>query len=215
MSVIVLKSEFPVRYKIWLGKTRLHKPETRKKQFSMAEEINIHPEFSLSSFRNDIGIIKLKTPMKFTKYVQPLCLPEKDEATDKRTAYIAGWGEMLKRRANSGRMGKLSKVLQHTWLPIMPDADCLKAAPRDAVYDNATMLCAGKGKGKRDACSGDSGGPLVVYQKVKNAKSVEFYQWTTVGIVSWGEGCALKKQYGYYTRLFPFLAWIKGIVGLI
>ncbi|KAK3730729.1 hypothetical protein QZH41_005007 [Actinostola sp. cb2023] len=34
-------------------------------------------------------------------------------------------------------------------------------------------------------------------------------RWVTVGLVSWGEGCALKGKYGYYTRLQPFVYWIR------
>jgi len=34
-------------------------------------------------------------------------------------------------------------------------------------------------------------------------------QWFAAGIASWGEGCAQKDQYGYFTRVYPFIDWIK------
>jgi secreted trypsin-like serine protease len=50
------------------------------------------------------------------------------------------------------------------------------------------MLCAREENA--DACQGDSGGPL--YDKTNNV---------LVGVVSWGNGCALKEYPGVYSRV--------------
>ena len=67
-------------------------------------------------------------------------------------------------------------------------------------FDSETMICAGYSGGGYDSCQGDSGGPLVYVSEG------EFFQ---VGIVSWGNGCALSAPYyGVYTKLDAYVDWI-------
>ena len=66
---------------------------------------------------------------------------------------------------------------------------------------NKSMICAGKFKGMYDACQGDSGGPLVC----KHSVGSEYYLH---GVVSWGKGCGVPKQFGVYANVIHFLDWI-------
>ena len=50
---------------------------------------------------------------------------------------------------------------------------------------------------------GDSGGAVFIKEKLDN---MEMY--VAVGIVSYGEGCALPNKVGIYTRISYFLQWI-------
>jgi hypothetical protein len=104
-----------------------------------------------------------------------------------------GWGSISK----TGNL--YPDELRQTEVPITSNAVC--NAPRsypDKIDDK--MLCAGYLQGGKDACVGDSGGPLVVTTSTG---------WKQVGIVSYGEGCALPNYYGVYTRVSPFQEFIK------
>jgi secreted trypsin-like serine protease len=65
------------------------------------------------------------------------------------------------------------------------------------VYDDV-MLCAGIPEGGKDSCYGDSGGPLIHPDS-----------GTVVGIVSWGQSCALPNYPGVYTRVSAYADFIE------
>jgi secreted trypsin-like serine protease len=80
--------------------------------------------------------------------------------------------------------------------------DCASAtALSHPTTDN--QLCA-SADGK-DACQGDSGGPLIVTAG----------EPVLVGIVSWGDKCALPGHPGVYTRIdrAHYLDWIERAIG--
>ncbi len=66
------------------------------------------------------------------------------------------------------------------------------------------MICAGYMQGGKDSCQGDSGGPLIL----EDANG-----WFQIGIVSWGNECALANYPGVYTNLANYRNWIEGYTG--
>ena len=68
-------------------------------------------------------------------------------------------------------------------------------------FDPMTMICAGNRGGGKDACQGDSGGPLQC--------PAPDGTWKLVGVVSFGDACAIKRKPGLYTRIKKMLRWIK------
>lgn len=74
-------------------------------------------------------------------------------------------------------------------------------------YNSTVTFCAGDGQGVKDTCTGDSGGAFV-----RESRGGDGYRWIAAGLVSWGEGCAQKNQYAYYTRVYPFIDWINKIM---
>lgn len=152
----------------------------------------IHPEFNPSSFLHDIAIIKLKQSSQLT----PLMLADNSltsTLSEDPLLTVYGWG------VTSIYDSELPSELQTVDVTFQTDAIC------GAVYGNKPeywqyFLCAGEPSGGKDSCQGDSGGPLI--QEINGVPAL-------VGIVSWGESCALRKKYGVYTEVSAYLKWIE------
>ncbi|EDW68611.2 LOW QUALITY PROTEIN: uncharacterized protein Dvir_GJ12600 [Drosophila virilis] len=142
---------------------------------------------------NDIAVVVLKTPLKFSDYVQPICLPERGAPlVENRTCTISGWGSI-----KSG-MSTPSQELRAAQLPILPDATCKQMnVYGDAITEG--MFCAGSMDESVDACEGDSGGPLVCSDEDGE---------TLYGIISWGQHCGYQNRPGVYVRVCHYIDWI-------
>nr|XP_043065608.1 uncharacterized protein LOC108120408 isoform X2 [Drosophila bipectinata] len=154
----------------------------------------IHEKFRDGSrMNNDIALVVLKTPLRFSDYVQPICLPDKNEKlVESRMCTISGWGSI-----KSG-ISTPSQVLSSADLPILADHVCQQSN----VYGSAMtegMFCAGSMDESADACEGDSGGPLVCANNDGE---------TLYGIISWGHHCGYKNRPGVYVRVNHYIDWI-------
>lgn len=128
---------------------------------------------------------------------------------------VTGWGV-------TRFMGHSSRFLRQVTLPVVTQAKCrastdqVSSSPEplapptlppltrcclQVVTDN--MFCAGHLEAGPDACKGDSGGPFTVHYRDT---------WFLVGVVSWGDRCGAQGEYGFYTRLGNFLAWMNEIM---
>lgn len=179
-------------------------------QLLPVEKIYLHQGFIHTMFVNDIALVKLKEHVELGKFVRTVCLPKKDEgdmATPAKYGYVSGWGatRALKPGEDPREADRYSKVLKYSSFMIQTDHVCSNSTK---YYFNSTVsFCAGDGKGGNDTCKGDSGGAFVLERKRETD-----YRWIISGLVSWGEGCAQKDHYGYYTRVYPYIDWIKKIV---
>lgn len=114
------------------------------------KEVRAHPRFSRVGFYNDIAVLVLEQPVRKSKYVIPICLPQpnlKRERLVTRRATVVGWGTTY-------YGGKESTVQRQASLPIWRNEDCNRAYFQP-ITDN--FLCAGFSEGGVDACQGDSG----------------------------------------------------------
>ena len=89
---------------------RVGEHNTRVSEGSEAEyqvkKIYEHPDYNKPSpINNDIAILELDRPIQFNKYVQPVCLPDKDVPVGKE-CYITGmyaFHTVYKRSLQSGQ----------------------------------------------------------------------------------------------------------------
>ncbi|KAM8962429.1 serine protease 27-like [Pelodytes ibericus] len=190
----------PSDYTVNLGAYQLSVPTGVMAKVSA---IYIHPTYRRAGSSGDIALIKLQTPVQYTDYILPICVPDaKVVFPNNFICFVTGWGSI-----QQGVSLPPPQTLQKVQLPIIDRADC------DAMYhvNNPTlasnetlvqwdMICAGYKDGSKDSCQGDSGGPLACQWDGS---------WLLAGIVSWGFGCALQNRPGVYTSVTMYSSWIQ------
>jgi trypsin len=139
--------------------------------------IDGHPEFDASTFEFDVAVLTLERKVNVESF-PPVSLSWNDHSTYVgEIAQVAGWGTQDD--------NALSSVLLVGHVPVQSFDVCTASSSYSPFDILSSNICAGFVSGGTDACQGDSGGPLLVSGK-------------QIGIVSWGEGCALPNKYGVY-----------------
>ncbi|CAA9241167.1 MAG: Trypsin-like protease [uncultured Corynebacteriales bacterium] len=118
--------------------------------------------------------------------VAPLSIANQGETSlNSGTFTVMGWGATYEG-------GPQTNALKKASVPFVSDSVCAQSYRELAP---ATEICAGYTSGGVDTCQGDSGGPMV-----KNVNGV----WRSVGIVSYGNGCARPNYPGVYSEIQAF-----------
>jgi transmembrane serine protease 3 len=177
------------------GAHDLYRP-TANQQTVPASKVVYHERYNPDTTLNDIAIIKLAKPIKFTSAVQPACLPSPGEVVGENIeGTVAGWG--LTREGGYDT----SSILLQVGVPTIGGRQCAESYRSQGIaIDNSAMLCAGYKQGGKDACQGDSGGPYVL----KGANG-----YVLQGVVSFGVGCARAGLPGVYARVSNYIPWIN------
>uniref|UniRef100_A0A8C6YTE2 Peptidase S1 domain-containing protein n=1 Tax=Nothoprocta perdicaria TaxID=30464 RepID=A0A8C6YTE2_NOTPE len=170
----------------------LLRPPTQKR---FVRNIIIHEGYNdhLHNHEDDVALVELASPIKFTSDVHSVCLPEAShEFPDNASCFVTGWGAL----SNDGYS---VNQLRQAEVKIISTRICNMGHVYHGVITPG-MLCAGYLEGQVDACQGDSGGPLVH----ANSRGI----WYLVGIVSWGDECGKLNKPGVYTRVTYYRDWI-------
>ncbi|CAG9798560.1 unnamed protein product [Chironomus riparius] len=154
------------------------------------EKATSYPFFNTVTLNNDFAILKLVGEIKLQKGVKEIiALPENNQKIENNiNVYVTGYG-MTKMN------GKADNKLRGVLVPIVPQNICRNSYP---IMITNNMVCAGFKEGGKDSCSNFLGGPMV--DREKNL---------LVGVVSFGQGCALPKYYGVYAKVSSVRQWIK------
>uniref|UniRef100_A0A3Q0RJ76 coagulation factor Xa n=1 Tax=Amphilophus citrinellus TaxID=61819 RepID=A0A3Q0RJ76_AMPCI len=158
------------------------------------EAILTHTGYVADTYHNDIALIKLSTPIRFTVFILPACLPEQDFAEkvlmQELDGMVSGFGHL-------GEGQEPSTMLQHRFVPYVDRQTCMEST-QFRLSDG--MFCAGYDMKAKDACQGDGGGPHVTRYR-------DTYFIT--GIMSWGKRCGCKDKYAIYTQVSKYIQWIR------
>uniref|UniRef100_A0A3Q2NTC4 Prostasin-like n=1 Tax=Fundulus heteroclitus TaxID=8078 RepID=A0A3Q2NTC4_FUNHE len=181
---------FPSMWQVSLGQLQLQGGNTDTQVSVGIDEITAHPQYDSGTSDNDIALLRLSSPVKFTNYIRPVCLAASDSAFNNGTAsWVTGWGNTLQ---VTHREVKVS---------VIGNRQCSCLYGSGVITNN--MICAGDLSGGKDACQGDSGGPMV---------SKQGSRWIQSGVVSFGEGCALPNRPGVYARVSIYQFWINSVI---
>jgi secreted trypsin-like serine protease len=150
------------------GKHRIHRNEPGE-QTEKVVDFRLHENFEVINptyIANDIAILKLEKPIRFTETIKPIDLPKYESSVEAGShCLFAGWG----RAPHLG--GKIPDVLLE--LEVEENASVCNSdnyqegiagvtegAP---IYDNNAMMCIVRktADSNATACDGDSGGPMV------------------------------------------------------
>uniref|UniRef100_A0A336MH51 Phenoloxidase-activating factor 2 n=1 Tax=Culicoides sonorensis TaxID=179676 RepID=A0A336MH51_CULSO len=156
------------RLTVRLGDYNIHTSTETQHVERRVKRLVRHRGFDMRTLYNDIAILTLDQPVKYSHNIRPICLPSgAGRQYNGLVGTVAGWGSL---REN----GQQPSTLQQVDLQIWTNGECKQkygaAAPGGIIE---SMICAGQAG--KDSCSGDSGGPLVVNEG----------RWTQIGVVSW------------------------------
>ncbi|XP_056625202.1 coagulation factor IXa [Triplophysa dalaica] len=183
-----------------VGDHNINKIEDTEQNLDVTRSIT-HPRYApkLSLYNHDIALLRLRTPIRFTQIVRPICLGpfsfSNSLLQSGSLAVVSGWGRLR-------FQGQTASVLQKVELPYVDRTVCMESSSDPITH---FMFCSGYSDTPKDACQGDSGGPHAM--RYHNT-------WFLTGIVSWGEECAMKGKYGVYTQVGNYYRWIQYVMSV-
>eukprot|EP00899_Mesostigma_viride_P013824 jgi/Mesvir1/22442/Mv17912-RA.3 len=170
----------------------------------------VHPDYDENTIDNDLAVMEIESFVSdnfifirtnMTRYETPGTMMR-----------VIGWGHSAGVIGPDGSGTVEEKRLQQVDLPVISWADCTYPASCGSAacqvgypeywVTNETMICAGYAAGGKDPCFGDSGGPMFTATP----------PYVQVGIVSWGEGCALPNRFGVFTRISKYVTWLRQFI---
>ena len=183
---------------VLVGFTRnLKAPSVRTGRVSA---IQVHPSYDSEEVTFDIAVLTLAEPVLDITPILPMRPTDAPALTAAGAlATVAGWGKLSATKDNFPDIFKVGR------LRIFPNESCgggAKFIIGGITFDGfgsgaaavESMLCAAGVTANQkiiDSCQGDSGGPLV---------GGEGAAMRLIGLVSWGEDCAITKP-GVYARV--------------
>jgi len=176
-------------------------------QYSVAQYI-AHPNYAASSsagsYNNDYALVRINGtfPANLIRAKLPDATVMQAVAKAGDPVTVLGWGA-----TSEGGSGTSS--LREVTVPVVSDSTCAasyngSSAAQGLKLVPGVQICAGLAAGGKDSCQGDSGGPLIA------PYNGSIY---SIGVVSYGLGCARPNYYGVYSETVAMVNWITSNIG--
>jgi len=83
------------RVTVYVGQHNLDDIHRNPKLKHKVAKVILHPEYIRKKRdMNDLALLKVKRPIKFNKYVEPICLPKPDFKDKEIDVFVSGWGTL-------------------------------------------------------------------------------------------------------------------------
>ena len=177
-------------------------------QYSVAEYV-AHPSYTgqnnpAGSYSYDYALVRISGtfPTSLIRAKLPDATVMQAVAKPGDPVTTLGWGA-----TSEGGSGTTS--LREVTIPVVSDTTCAASyngstAAGGLKLNPSLQICAGLAAGGKDSCQGDSGGPLIA------PYNGSIY---SIGVVSYGQGCARANYYGVYSETVAMVDWIRSKIG--
>lgn len=152
-----------------------------------------HPSFKQDSAEHDIVLIKLTRPLKLNDQVKLAALPSPTTNRMDDCA-VFGWGWSWQNSEPKPDV-KINQTVS-----CFPNEHC-EASPigKMPVKITENMFCAGLSLESKHTCKEVLAAPILCQNQLQ-------------GILSWSEGCVLRGDVGYYTKVSRYTDWIHRVI---
>jgi trypsin len=175
-------------FKVRFGSTNLNDKVGRL--FPVIGEPIEHPYYNGAAKKHDIALLHIaRVTMPGVRPVRLFGMNGVKTIAPDTPAKVLGYGKT--------RKGTQSSLLLSGKVNIWSQTDCGNAYNAKFPGRITSLVVCANGP-STDSCQGDSGGPLMVANE-------------QVGVVSWGDGCAIPGNPGVYTNVAHYLNWIHGV----
>ncbi len=172
-------------FKVRFGSTNLNDKVGRL--FSVIGEPIQHPYYSSKAKKHDIALLHIsRVAMPGVSSVRLFGLNGVKNIAPDTPAKVLGYGKT--------RKGTQSSLLLSGKVNIWSQTECESAYNKKYPGRITSLVVCANGP-STDSCQGDSGGPLMVGDE-------------QLGVVSWGDGCAIPGNPGVYANVAYYLSWI-------